>query len=152
MTSLQTSPKQVPINNGYFRVVPALVVGTNPVANVPYPVSSFMYTLTNGVLTGYTPQSAAVQLQLCTGQCLLKDMGVKFLSSSTLGSSTFQTFRRVQIVNTATGANTDGVSGTVTGVDADYDCAYIAMGFNGAVPAGVPAYSGSGYGPFIRTG
>lgn len=152
MTSLQTFPKQVPINNGYFRVVPALVVGTNPIVNVPFPVSSFMYSLTNGVLTGYTPQSDPVQLALCTGQCLLKDMGVKFLSSSTLGSSTFQTFRRVQIVNTTTGAATDGVSGTVNGVDSDYDCAYIAMGFNGAVPAGVATSGGIGYGPFIRTG
>ena len=152
MTSLQTSLKQIPLNDGYFRVVPALVFGTNPLANVPFPVSTYMYTLSHGALSGYTPQSAAVQLALCTGQALLKDMGVNFISSSSLGTSQPQIFRRVQVVNTTTGANTNGVSGSSTGSDSDYDSAYIAMGFNGAVPSGVATSGGIGYGPFIRTG
>ncbi len=138
MTSLQTAAKQIPLNNGFYRVVPALLT-----APTVLPVSSYMYTLSNGALTGYTPQSAAVQLQLSSGQALLKDMGVKFLSSSSAGLSSPQVFRRVQVVNTTTGATTDGVSGNSAGLDSDYDCAYISMGFNGSGPA---------LGPFIRTG
>lgn len=147
MTSLQTAAKQIPLNNGFYRVVPALIQGYGvpgvASATAGFSVSSYMYTLANGVLTGYTPQSAAVQIQLSSGQALLKDMGVKFLSSSSTGLSSPQVFRRVQVVNTASGATTDGVNGTSTGSDSDYDCAYISMGFNGSGPA---------LGPFIRTG
>lgn len=140
MTSIGSISKQVPLNNGYYRVVPSLLTSPNTV-----PVSSFMYTMTNGVLGPYTPQSAAVQLQLSTGQCLLKDMGVNFISSSTAGTAQPQIFRRVQLINTAAGAATNGVGGSFTGSDSDYDCAYIAMGFSGALPS-------AGLGPFIRTG
>jgi len=134
MSSIGSFSKQIPYNNNYFRVVPALVNGS-------YEVSSFMYTLTGGGLTGYTPQSDSVQLALCTGQALLKDMGVNYISTATDGGQ--QIFRRVQVVNTAVGA--PGVGGIVGVNDSDYDCAYIAMGFNGLIP-------GIGYGPFIRTG
>ncbi len=142
MTSLQTSLKQIPLNNGYYRVVPALL-STNLANTGPaVTVNSYMYSLASGVLGAYTAQSAAVSVQLSTGQALLRDMGVKFLSSSSTGLSTPQVFRRVQVVNTAAGQATDGVSGTSTGIDSDYDCAYIAMGFGGTTPLG----------PFIRTG
>ncbi len=142
MTSLQTSLKQIPLNNGYYRVVPALVPGWGVVGAANYSVSSYMYTLSNGALSGYAT-TAAVHQQLSSGFALLKDMGVNFISSSSVGTSQPQIFRRVQVVNTAAGATTDGVNGTVTGSDSDYDCAYIAMGFNGSGPA---------IGPFIRTG
>lgn len=141
MTSIGTFSKQIPYNNNYFRVVPALVAGKDSITDVPYPISSFMYTLINTGLTGYIPQSDSVQLALCTGQALLKDMGVNFISTSTNGVQ--QVFRRVQVVNTSVSGF--GVGGTLGGNDSDYDCAYIAMGFNGLVP-------GIGYGPFIRTG
>lgn len=145
MTSLQTSAKQIPLNNGYYRCVPALLP-TNPTANAPYGPSSFMFTLTNGVLGAYTPTANAL-LALSSG-CLLKDMGVNFISSSTLGTSQPQIFRRVQVVNNVStaAANTNGVGGASAGADSDYDCAYIAMGFNGAAPSVL------GIGPFIRTG
>lgn len=154
MTSIQSIPKQVSINNGYFRVVPALLASTNSVG-VPIPVSSYMYSLVAGALTPFIPQSANVQFQLSSGQALLKDMGVNFLSASTVGNSQLQIFRRVQVVVSGVaapagvagseGAETNGVGGSITGVDSDYNCAYIAMGFNGA-------FVSPGLGPFIRTG
>jgi hypothetical protein len=143
MTSLQVATKQVPLNNGYYRVVPALLP-FNVGGNAPVGASSFMYTLTNGALGAYTPQSAGALLALSTG-CLLKDMGAQFISSSTVGTSQPQVFRRVQILNNVVGAATNGVGGSSTGSDSDYDCAYIAMGFSGALPS-------VGLGPFIRTG
>ncbi len=142
MTSLQTSLKQVPINNGYFRVVPSLLP---PNAGFTGPLSSvqaYIYNLNNGVLGGLGLVDAATQTQLSTGQALLRDMGVKFLSSSSTGLSTPQVFRRVQIINTAAGQATDGVNGVSAGADSDYLCGYIAMGFGGTTPLG----------PFIRTG
>jgi hypothetical protein len=137
MTSIGSFSKQIPYNNNYFRVIPALVAGKDPITEVPYPISSFMYTLTSQGLTGFIPQSDSVQLSLCTGQALLRDMGVNYISTTIDGGQ--QVFRRVQVQ--AIG----GISGSIAGNDSDYDCAYIAMGFNGLVP-------GIGYGPFIRTG
>lgn len=144
MTSIGRFPKQIPLNNGYFRPVPALL--TNPTTQ---PVSSFMYTLTSaGALTGFTPSDANVQLALSTGACLLKDMGTQYLSTNGSGNGAPRVLRRVQILvpnSTAAGVNTTatgGVYGNALGLDSDYSCAYIEMGFNNAM---VP-------GPFIRTG
>jgi hypothetical protein len=137
MTSIAGSLKQIPLNNGYFRPVPALL--TNPTVQ---PVSSFMYTLTSaGALTGFTPNDASVQLLLSTGACLLKDMGTQYLSTNGSGNNVPRVLRRVQIVVPGNAA-TNGVGGVANGLDSDYNCAYIEMGFNNAA---VP-------GPFIRTG
>jgi hypothetical protein len=147
MTSLQTTLKQIPLNDGYFRVVPSLIPGYGipgvATATAPFSVSSYMYSLTNGALGPFVVGNAALQTQLSAGTCLLKDMGVNFISAGTVGTSQPQIFRRVQVVDTTAGAATNGVSGTSAGIDSDYACAYIAMGFSGAAPT---------TGPFIRTG
>lgn len=142
MTSIGTFTKQIPLNNGFFRVVPALL--TAPTTN---PVSSFMFTFNSGAFGAYTPPNAAVQLLLSTGQVLLKDMGVNFVFPGTNGVGTgdgYNTpiqFRRVQVVDSGV-VETDGVSGSASGLDSDYNVAYIQLGLKGnAVP-----------GPFIRTG
>lgn len=137
MSAVTSFPKQIPLNNGYFRPVPALL--TNPTVQ---PISSFMYTLTAaGVLTGYTPATDAVQTLLSTGGCLLKDMGTQYLSTNGSGVNAPRVLRRVQVVVPGLAA-TNGVGGPAAGLDSDYNCAYIEMGFNNAA---VP-------GPFIRTG
>ena len=137
MSFVARAPKQIPLNNGYFRPIPALL--TNPTVQ---PVSSFMYTLTSaGALTAYIPADTGVQLALSTGACLLKDMGTQYLSTNGSGNAAPRVLRRVQVIVpglTATG----GVGGPANGLDSDYNCAYIEMGFNNAA---VP-------GPFVRTG
>ena len=136
MTSVDRFPKQIPLNNGYFRPVPSLI----PVGSAG--VSSFMYTLTSaGELTGYIPADANVQLMLSSGQCLLKDMGTQYLSTNGSGVNAPRVLRRVQVVVPGL-TPTNGVGGPANGLDSDYNCAYIEMGFNNA------AYPG----PFIRTG
>lgn len=137
MSFVARVPKQIPLNNGYFRPIPALL--TNPTVQ---PVSSFMYTLTaTGALTGYIPATQAVQDLLSTGGCLLKDMGAQYLSTNGSGNGAPRVLRRVQIMVPGLAA-TSGVGGPANGLDSDYNCAYIEMGFNNAA---VP-------GPFIRTG
>lgn len=137
MTSIGSFPKQIPLNNGYFRPVPALLTSPNT-----QPISSFMYTLTTaGVLVGYQPGSQAVQDLLSTGGCLLKDMGAQYLSTNVAGNTVPRVLRRVQVVAPGLAAS-NGVGGPANGLDSDYDCAYIEMGFNNAVTPG----------PFIRTG
>lgn len=150
MTSIGTFSKQIPEHNGYFRPVPALI--TTTLVNAPYaatvaPISSFMFTFNSGVIGGYTPPNAAVQLLLSSGACLLKDMGVNYVYPGSNGVGTAAAYntpiqyRRVQVVDSGT-TSTDGVGGTSTGLDSDYDVAYIQLGLKGnAVP-----------GPFIRTG
>lgn len=159
MTSLQSAPKQIPLNNGYFRVVPQLCYGTAPgsVAGTITPVSSYMFTFNSGVQATFIPPNANTQLLLSTGACLLKDMGVNYVFPGSNGVGTaaqYNTpiqFRRVQIVDPgtltvsppgATGLGTDGVNGSAAGLDSDYNVAYIQLGLKGnALP-----------GPFIRTG
>lgn len=159
MTSLQSGVKQIPSNNGYFRVVPQLCYGTAPgsATGTLTPVSSYMYTFNSGVQATFVPANANVQSLLSTGACLLKDMGVNYVYPGTNGVGTaaqYNTpiqFRRVQIVDPGTltltppgapGLGTDGVGGASSGLDSDYGVVYIQLGLKGnAVP-----------GPFIRTG
>lgn len=146
MTSIGSFAKQIPLNNGYFRPIPAIAAALNATANVGS-VSSYMYTInaTTGAFPApFTPQGASTAAYLSLGTCLLRDMGTQILSTGVLGNSSPVVFRRVQIVDTSPGAglNTDGVGGQYNNADSDYNCAYILMGFNGAAPAG----------PFVRTG
>ena len=136
MTSVTGSLKQIPLNNGYFRPIPSLIAQGAP------GVSSFMYTLTSaGALTNYVPATAALNELLSTGGCLLKDMGAQYLSTNGSGNTVPRVLRRVQVVVPGLAA-TNGVGGPANGLDSDYNCAYIEMGFNNAMAPG----------PFVRTG
>ncbi len=149
MTSIGSVVKQIPLNNGYYRVVPALIATTqtlSPLARSA--VSSFMYTFNSGVIGNFTPANATVESLLSTGSCLLKDMGVNYVYPGSNGVGTaaqYNTpiqYRRVQIVDSTGGTATDGVTGTSSGLDSDFGVAYIQLGLKGnAAP-----------GPFIRTG
>lgn len=135
MSAVTSYTKQIPLNNGYFRPVPSLI----PVGAAG--VSSFMYTLTSaGALTAFAPDTTTNNA-LSTGACLLKDMGTQFLSTNGVGNNAPRVLRRVQVVVPGLAA-TNGVGGPAAGLDSDYNCAYIEMGFNNAVAPG----------PFIRTG
>lgn len=134
MTSIGSYTKQVPLNNGYFRVVPALAA---PAATFTH-VSSYMYTVNAaGAISSWavpTGFGAPLAAALSTG--FLKDMGTQVVSSG-------RTFRRVQVVIPNL-SSTDGVAGVAVpaGQDSDFLCAYIEMGFRGNLAPG----------PFIRTG
>jgi hypothetical protein len=147
MTSIGAFVKQIPLNDGYFRPVPSLAAaGTN--------VSSYMYTYNNGTLGYFAPNATNWPL-LSSGQMLLKDMGMNLTFSSAPAAlatyyngaqyNTPLSLRRVQLVDytgTLALGPTDGVTGNATGVDSDYNVAYIQLGLKGnALP-----------GPFVRTG
>lgn len=151
MTSIGSFVKQIPLNDGYFRPQPDLAVALSNVGFGPSSISSYMYTInptTGAFPSAFTPGNVSTAVLLQAGVCLLKDMGTQILSTNTSGNSSPIVFRRVQIVDTAltgltsSGLATDGVGGPSTGADSSYNCAYILMGFNGAVPVG----------PFVRTG
>ena len=73
------------------------------------------------------------------GCFLMMDAVASHLSE--IGTEDWFVMVRVQVVDSGT-TSTDGVGGASTGLDSDYDVAYIQLGLKGnAVP-----------GPFIRTG
>ena len=154
MTSIGSFVKQIPLNDGYFRPQPDLAAAMSTIGlpGATSQISSYMFTInatTGAFPSGFNPGNASTAVLLQAGACLLRDMGTQILSTNTSGNSSPIVFRRVQIVDTAlagtlagSGLATDGVGGNYTGADSSYNCAYILMGFNGAVPAG----------PFVRTG
>ena len=135
MTSIGSYTKQVPLNNGYFRVVPTLAVTNNTAFTH---VSSYMYTVNAaGTVSSWAvPTGFGSPLANALSTGFLKDMGTQVVSSG-------RTFRRVQVV-VPNLSSTDGVAGVATpaGADNDFLCAYIETGFRGNLAPG----------PFVRTG
>jgi hypothetical protein len=127
MTSIGSSAKQIPLNNGYFRAFTGMV--GNP--------SSFVYapsgTLSDGRVSTMVLAQVAGLTDANLSSGLFKDMGTQAVVNGS-------TFRRLQLVSTI--AATGGVAGASAGVDSDYFNFYILTGFGGA---GVPS-------PFVRTG
>lgn len=153
MTSVQSFAKQIPLNNGYYRVVPSIAAGLGP-TNDTIPENIYIPTYAGGgtVVTSFTPLSAAtgggagafkayIDNGANSSTLMLKDMGKQVRLNGS-------TFRRVQAVVTGNGAS-NGVGGPAQGgilssMDnySDYLCGYILLGFGGAGVAG----------PFVRTG
>jgi len=149
MTSVQSFAKQIPLNNGYYRVA-------TDIAGTATTVGSNIYVPTylggGTVITTFTPISTASGVGAQTfnayiddgansSTLLLKDMGKQVRLNGS-------TFRRVQAVVTGAGA-ANGVGGNAQGgilstMDnySDYLCGYILLGFGGNGVAG----------PFVRTG
>lgn len=148
MTSVQSFAKQIPLNNGYYRVVTdiAAATGTAVAQNIYIPT----YLGGGTAITSFTPLptatgAGAVNFSSIVGAApstlLLKDMGKQVRLNGS-------TFRRVQAVITGNGA-ANGVGGPALGgvlssMDnySDYLCGYILLGFGGNGLAG----------PFVRTG
>jgi hypothetical protein len=151
MTSVQSFAKQIPLNNGYYRVIPSITAALGA-TNDTVPENIYIPTYLGGgtVVTSFTPLSAAAGAGAVNfnayatanaSTLLLKDMGKQVRLNGS-------TFRRVQAVVTGNGA-ANGVGGPAAGgilssMDnySDYLCGYILLGFGGAGVAG----------PFVRTG
>ncbi len=140
MTSIGSSPKQVPLNSAYYRAIPPLSGGSH--------ISTFLFTPTAsnsiGQISTFGPAPAALALNDALSTALFKDMGRQEVVNGS-------TFRRVQYVAPTSGtagtasAIVNGVNGSTvpSGVDGDYYTFYICLGFGG---------NGTPGGPFIRTG
>jgi hypothetical protein len=145
MTSLQTHIKQIPAEAAYFRPVPSLLSAAGAISSsvlaftagtgAPLRTVNAQGVGANGSFAAAAWAATAPYYGLLSsGQCLLKDMGRTVVSAG-------RTFRRVQMVVPSTVYSaTGGVEGGYAGVDADYLCGYIELGFNGN---GSPS-------PFIR--
>ncbi len=142
MTSIGSFPKQIPLNNAYYRTI-------SPLAGSAA-LSSFLYTPTAsnsiGQISTFGGSAAASALDVANSlsTSLFKDMGRQEVVNGS-------TFRRVQYVAPTSGtagtagAVVNGVNGATvpSGVDGDYYTFYICLGFGG---------NGTPGGPFIRTG